>query len=86
MLHAQAMADEPRWCCVEDAAQDKAATRRHDDDLLLVIGRPALGQRSQRRPFQLDALAIIGVAPANDLVDEAAVGIQIAEVTAATQE
>jgi hypothetical protein len=85
-VHAQAMADEPRWRCVEDAAQDEAAARRHDDDLLLVIGRPALGQGSQRRPFQLDPLAIVGVAPANDLVDEAAVGIQIAEVTAATQE
>ncbi len=80
------MADEPRWRGVEDAAQDEAAARRDRDDLLLVIGRPALGQRSERRPLQLDPLAIVGVAPANDLVDEAAVGIQIVEVTAATQE
>src|ERR1700686_2306154 len=42
-VHAQAMANEPRWRCVEDAAQDEADARRDGDDLLLVIGRPALG-------------------------------------------
>ena len=85
-VHAQAMADEPRWRGVEDAAQDEAAARRDGDDLLLVIGRPALGQRSEPRPLQLDPLAIVGIAPADDLVDEAAVGIQIVEVPAAAQQ
>src|ERR1700675_3167958 len=42
-VHAQAMANEPRWRRVEDAAQDEAAARRDGDNLLLVIGRPALG-------------------------------------------
>jgi len=27
-VHAQAMANKPRWRCVEDAAQDEAAARR----------------------------------------------------------
>src|SRR6202171_107695 len=38
------------------------------------------------RPPQLGPLAIVGVASANDLVDEAAVGIQVVEVSAATQQ
>ena len=79
------MADEPRWRRVKDTAQDEAAARCDDDDLLLVIRRPSLGQRSERRTLQLDPLAIVGIAPANDLVDEPAVGIQVAKVTAAAQ-
>src|SRR5450631_2202251 len=80
------MADEPRWRRVEDAAQDEAAARCDRDDLLLVIGCPALGEWSERRPLQLDPLAIVGVASADDLVDETAVGVQVVEVSAATQE
>src|SRR5467141_2794440 len=68
-MHAQAMANEPRWSCVEDAAQDEAAARRDGDNLLLVIGRPALGYRGYYRLLLLDPLALVGVASANDLVD-----------------
>src|SRR5208282_167668 len=85
-VDAQTMADEPRRRCVEDTAQDEAAARRDNDDFLLVVRRPALGERSQRRPLQLDPLAIVGVAPAYDLVDTAAIGIQVVELTAATQQ
>jgi len=39
----------------------------------------------ERSPLKLDPLAIVGIAPADDLVDEAAVGIEVAEVAAAAQ-
>ena len=42
-VNAQAMTDQLRWRGVEDATQDEAAARCDDDDLLLVIDRPALG-------------------------------------------
>jgi len=85
-MHAQAMADQPRRRSVEDAAQDEATARCDGNDLLLVIGRPALGQLSERRPLELDPLAVAGIASAHDLIDEAAIGIQVVEVTAATEE
>src|ERR1700684_1439619 len=80
------MADEPRWRRVEDAAQHEAAARCNGDDLLLVIGRPAFGKRAEHWPLQLDAFAIVGVAAPDNLVDEAAIGIEVSEVPAATQE
>src|SRR4051795_9811539 len=85
-MHTQLMPDEPRWRRVEDALQTEAAARRDANDLLLVIGRPSFGERNEHRTFQLDALAIVGVVAANDLVDEAAIAIQVIEVSAATQE
>src|SRR6267154_2322913 len=80
------MTDEPRWRRVEDALQTEAAARRDSDDLILVIGRPSFGERTQHRPLQFDALAIVRVATANDLVDKTAVATKVVEVTAATQE
>ena len=85
-VHAQAMADQPRRRGVENTAQNEAAARRDRDDLLLVIGGATLRQRSKPGPLQLDALAVVGIAPADDLVDEAAVGIEIVEVPAAAQQ
>src|SRR3979411_2350892 len=85
-VHAQAMADQPRWRGVEDATQDEAAARGDGDNLLLVIGRPPPGERGERRPLQLDPFAIVGVASANNLVDEAAISVQVVEVPTATQQ
>src|SRR5712664_352144 len=85
-VHAQAMTDQLRWRGVEDATEDEAAARRDGDNLLLVVDRPALGQRSEHRSLQLDSLAIVGVAPANDLVNETAISVQMIEVAAAAQQ
>src|SRR5450631_3829167 len=40
----------------------------------------------EHRPLQLDALSIVGVASANDLVDEAAISGEVIEVAAAAQQ
>jgi hypothetical protein len=85
-VDAQAMADQPRRRGVENTAQNEAAARRDRDDLLLVIGGAALRQRSKPGPLQLNALAVVGIPPADDLIDEAAVGIEIVEVPAASQQ
>jgi len=34
------------------------------------------GQRLQRRPLDIQALAVASIAPANDLIDEAAIGLE----------
>src|SRR4029450_551475 len=80
------MADEPRWGRVEDPAQSEAAARCHRNDLLLVIGRPPLGQRCEMGSFQLDPLSVVGILSADDLVDEAAIGIKVVEVSAPAQQ
>jgi hypothetical protein len=56
------------------------------DDLLFVVGGAALWQRSKPGPLQLDPLAVVGIPPTDDFIDEAAVGIEIVEVTAAAQQ
>ena len=38
------------------------------------------------RPFQLDPLAVVSVLATNDLVDEAAVGVESVEVSGTTQQ
>jgi hypothetical protein len=76
-VHAQAMADQPRRRRVENTAQNEATARRYRDDLLFVIGGATLWQRSKPGPLQLDTLAVVGNPPTDDLVDEAAVGIEI---------
>ena len=45
-----------------------------------------LGSGASVRPLQLDPLAVVGIAPADDLVDEAAVGVEVVEVPAAAQQ
>src|SRR5438477_8952902 len=80
------MADEPRWRRVEDALQTESAARCNSDDLFLVVDCPSFGKRREYRPLQFDALAIVSIVAANNFIDEAAVAVQIIEVTAATQE
>src|SRR3990172_1652076 len=79
------MANKPGRRGVEHAAQEEAAARLDGDDLLLVIGRPPPGQWGELGSLQLDPFAIVRVAPANDLVDETAVAVEVVEVSAATQ-
>ena len=73
-VHAQPITDQPRRRGVENTAQNEAAARRDRDELLFVVGGAPLRQRSKPGPFQLDPFAIVGIPPADDLVDEAAVG------------
>ena len=77
---AQAMADQARGHGVEHLAQREAARRGDADRHLLVVAGPPLWQSLEGRPFAVDPLGIAGVAAADDLVDEAAVGGQIGEV------
>ena len=83
---AQAMPDQSRGHGVEHAPQDEATRRRHWDHLLLEVGCTALRQGTQRRPFQCDGLGEIGVAAADDRVDEGAIGVEIGEVARAAQQ
>ena len=53
---------------------------------LLMIAGPLPGQRLQRGPLGLDALGMMGVLAADDLVDEAAIGGEIVEVVAAAHQ
>ena len=76
----------PRWSRVEDPAQSEAAARCHCDNLLLVISRSPLGQRCEIGPLQLDPLSVVGILSTDDLVDEAAVGIKVVEVSAPAQQ
>jgi hypothetical protein len=85
VVEVQAMADQPRRRGVENTAQNEAAARGYRDDLLLVIGGATLRQRSKPEPFQLDPLAVVGIPRTDDLVDEAAIGIEIVEVPTAAQ-
>ena len=85
-MHAQAMADQPRGRRVEHPTQDEAAAGRDRDDLLLEVGRAPLGQVVQSGALHLDPLAVVCVLPADDLVDEAPVGIEVVEVPGAAQQ
>ena len=84
--HGEPMADQPRRHRVEHPAQDEAARRGDDHALLLEVGGAALGQLLEHAPLDLDLPAVPRVAAADHLVDEAAVGVEIGEVSAAAQQ
>src|SRR5208337_4778387 len=84
--HAQPVADEPGGRGVEDLAQSEAAGADDVDERLLEVIRAAGRQRLQRRAFESDPLAIAGVAAANDLADETAIGGKIVEGARAAQQ
>ena len=84
--HPQAMADQPGRHRVEHLLEAEAAAGRDRDDGLLVIGRPVHRQGLQGRALEIEALAVARVAPADDLVDEAAIGIQIGKIARAAQQ
>ena len=57
-----------------------------DDRLLVVGGAPRPAAPAEPAPLDLDALAVAGIAAADDLVDEAAVGGEVVEVARAAQQ
>ncbi len=85
-MHAQAMADQPRWRGIEYASQNEAARRCDRDDLLFIVGGAPLWQLAEMRPLQIDATAVVGILSADDLIDEATIGNEIVEVSGATQQ
>ena len=52
----------------------------------LVVARTLRRQRLKQRPLGLNALAITRVDATDDLVEEAAIGLEIGEVVTAAQE
>jgi hypothetical protein len=85
-MHAQSMADQARGCGVKHPAQNEAAAGGDRDAHLLVIGRSSLRERLESGTLDLDALAVARVAPPHHLVNEAAVGGKVLEVSRAAQE
>src|SRR6202040_3785164 len=71
---------------IEQFPEDEPAGRGDGDDRLLVIRRAMCGQRLQRRALDIQALAVASIAPADDLVDEAAVGLERVEIARAAQQ
>ena len=74
------MADQARGHGVEHLAQREAARGGDADADFLVVGGAPARQGLEFGAFDVDALGIAGVAAADDLVDEAAIGGQIGEV------
>ncbi len=80
------MADQPRRHGVEHPSEKEPTGARHRDlRFLKVIGAPRR-QCLELRPLNLQCLAATRIGAADDLVDEAAVGIEIDKISAATQQ
>ena len=69
----ETVADQTRRNAVEHAPQHEAAARRDQDTRFLIVGRSSLRKLLERRPLDLDALAVAGVATSDRLIDKAAV-------------
>jgi hypothetical protein len=61
---------------IEHLLEGEPAGRGDSDDRLLVIRRAVRGQRLQRRALKIQPLAVASITPADDLVDEAAIGLE----------
>ena len=84
--HPQPVADEARGHGVEDPAEHEAAGGGdRDHGLLAVLGAP-VRQRPQHGALGVDALAVAGVAAADQRVDEGAVVGDRVEVARAAQQ
>jgi hypothetical protein len=83
-MHPQSMADQTRGRGIKDAAQDEAAARCDRDDFILVVGCAPHRQPDELGPLHLQALSDVGVAPADDLIDEAAVSFELAHKRSAS--
>ena len=84
--HAQAVADEARGHGVEDLAHPEAAGGGDAHRHLLVVAGPPRRQRPQGGTLAVDALAVAGVAPADEFVEEGAIGAQVEEGSGGAQE
>jgi len=84
--HAKAMTDQARGHRIEHFSEDEPAGRGDGDDGLLVIRRPARRQWLQGRALEIEPLGVARVAPPDDLVNEATVGIQGVEVARPAQQ
>lgn len=80
------MSDQAGGNSVEDLAQGEAAGPRYGDDHLLEVAGSLVWKFLQLRAFGIDALAMISVVPADDLVDEGSIRAEIVEVSAATHQ
>src|SRR5690242_1981884 len=80
------MPDQPRGNRVEDAAQKEPTAAGDDDQLLLVVVSPSRRQWLELGPLDLQRLAAARIGLADHFIDEAAIGIEIGEVAAATQQ
>src|SRR5690606_21146534 len=75
--HTQPVADKPGRHGVKDLAQGEAAAARDPHYDLLEVAGAHLRQWLQHGAFGIDALALAGIAPADDLINEAAIGVKI---------
>ena len=80
------MTDQARGNGVEDLTQDEAATGRDENARSFKIGCPLSRQRTELRALQIDLFAAARIVPPDDLIDEAAIAVQIAEVPRAPQQ
>src|SRR6266404_8127347 len=80
------MADQPRRDGIEHLAQDEATGGADVHTRFLVVGRTLRRQWLKQRPLGLNALAITRVDATDDLVDEAAIGLELGKVVTAAQE
>ena len=84
--HAQAMADQAGGYRIEHLLEGEPAGRGNGDDRLLIIRRPVRRQCLRRRALEIEALAVASIAPADDLVDEAAIGFERVKIARAAQQ
>lgn len=71
---------------VEDLAQEEAATGGDLDGGLVEVGGAAAGQRPEVAALEIDLRPAAGVATADQLGDEATIGVEVLEVAAGAQE
>ena len=69
-----------------DLLEGEPAGRGDGDDRLLVIRRAVRRQRLQDRALKIQPLAVASIAPADDLVDEAALPFERVEIARPAQQ
>ena len=75
-MHPQAMADQARGDRIEHFFQGEAAARGDGDERLLVVGGAAGRQLLHGRALEIEQFAVARIAPPDDLIDKATVGLE----------